>query len=146
MAQKALAGLMIVLIGLCIGVRTEGKTNSTGSERQLQTARTLERMGRYEEALSNRKAREEDAKARKGNPFAVSAPPLGTLRLESASEEAQVMTGRRIGNCALNIQKLIHRGSYIPLRGFMKLTFFLPNVNRKIMDRAWNFLLTNDTV
>ena len=51
MAQKTLAGITFVLIGLCIGVHTEGRTNPTGSERQLQAARALETMRRYEEAL-----------------------------------------------------------------------------------------------
>lgn len=60
MVQKTWIGLIVVLVGLCIGVRTEGKTNPTDLERQLRTARTLERMGRYEEALRvYRKAYEE---------------------------------------------------------------------------------------
>ena len=51
MAQKMWAGGILLLLGLCIGVRAEASTGPAGLDRQLKTARAFEAGGRYEEAL-----------------------------------------------------------------------------------------------
>jgi tetratricopeptide (TPR) repeat protein len=51
MAQKMWAGGILLLLGLCIGLRAEAGTGPTSLQRQLRTARAFEAGRRYEEAL-----------------------------------------------------------------------------------------------
>ena len=51
MAQKMRPGGFLLLLGLCIAVLAEARTDPVGLDRQLKTARTFEAGRRYEEAL-----------------------------------------------------------------------------------------------
>jgi tetratricopeptide (TPR) repeat protein len=51
MAKKMWVGGIVVLLGLCIGVRAQVRTGPPSLDRQLKTARTFEAGRRHEEAL-----------------------------------------------------------------------------------------------